>query len=219
MKLYFSPGACSMAPHIVLLETGLPFTLAAVDLRTQTTAGGASYASINPKGQVPALELKDGTVLTEGPAIMQFLADMAPGANLAPSNGTLERYQLVSLLNFIAAEIHKNFLPLFDRDAGDIVHRRARAALATRLAYLEQQLGHGIRGRDFLTGDTFTIADAYLYAVLTWCGPVDLSLSDFNHLEAYVLRVGLRPSVQQALRAEGLLKAPAQRAGFNKAPG
>jgi len=202
VKLYFSPGACSMAPHIVLLETGLPFTLVAVDLRTQTTAGGASYASINPKGQVPALELKDGTVLTEGPAIMQFLADMAPGANLAPSNGTLERYQLVSLLNFIAAEIHKNFVPLFDRDAGEAVHRSARAALATRLAYLEQQL----EGSDFLTGVTFTIADAYLYAVLTWCGAVDLSLSNFNNLEAYVLRVGLRPSVQQALRAEGLLK-------------
>jgi glutathione S-transferase len=127
----------------------------------------------------------------------------------------LERYQLVSLLNFIASEIHKNFLPLFDRDAGEAVHRRARAALATRLAYLEQQL----KGRDFLTGDTFTIADAYLYAVLNWCGAVDLSLLDFNNLETYVLRVGLRPSVQQALRAEGLLKAPAHRAGLNKARG
>lgn len=215
VKLYFSPGACSMAPHIVLLETGLPFTLEAVDLRTQTTAGGASYASINPKGQVPALELKDGTVLTEGPAITQFLADLAPGANLAPSNGTLERYQLVSLLNFISAEIHKNFIPLFDRAAGEGVHSRAHAALATRLAYLEQEL----LGKDFLTGDRFTIADAYLYAVLNWCGAVNLSLSDFNHLEAYVTRVGLRPSVQQALRAEGLLKGQAQRAGVNKARG
>jgi len=215
VKLYFSPGACSMAPHIVLLETGLPFTLEAVDLRTQTTAGGASYGSINPKGQVPALELKDGTVLTEGPAITQFLADLAPGANLAPSNGTLERYQLVSLLNFISAEIHKNFIPLFDRAVGEGVHSRARAALATRLAYLEQEL----RGKDFLTGDRFTIADAYLYAVLNWCSAINLSLSDFSHLEAYMTRVGLRPSVQQALRAEGLLKGPAQRARVDKARG
>jgi glutathione S-transferase len=206
VKLYFSPGACSMAPHIVLLETGLRFTLEAVDLRTQTTATGGRYARINPKGQVPALELKDGTVLTEVPAITQFLADMAPGANLAPSNGTLERYQLISLLNFIAAEMHKNFGPLFDRDAGESVHSRARAALATRLAYLEQELN----GKDFLTGARFTIADAYLYTVLNWSGAAKVDLSGFHHVKAYVTRVGLRPSVQQALRAEGLLKEIAQ---------
>lgn len=202
MKLYFSPGACSMASHLVLLETGLPFTLAAVDLRTKTTAGGADYLAINPKGQVPALELKDGIVLTEGPAIMQFLADLKPEANLAPANGTLERYQLASLLNFISAEIHKNFSPLFDRDAGDGVHARARAALAQRFAYLD----HVLADQDFLTGATFTIADAYLYTILNWAGAVNVDLADFNRLHAYVTRVGMRPPVQQVLRAEGLLK-------------
>lgn len=202
MKLYFAPGACSMAPHIVLLETGLPFTLDAVDLVAKTSASGADYVKINPKGMVPALELKDGIVLTEGPAIMQFLADLKPESNLAPANGTLERYQLTSLLNFISAEIHKNFSPLFDRHAGAGVHERARAVLSRRLGYLEQELA----GKDFLTGATFTVADAYLFTVLNWASNLKLDLSDFNNVQAYVTRVGMRPSVQQALHAEGLLK-------------
>ncbi|WP_332877316.1 glutathione transferase GstA [Massilia sp. S19_KUP03_FR1] len=202
MKLYISPGACSLAPHIVLFETGLPFTTERVNLRTKITAGGADFTKINPNGYVPALELKDGTVLTEGPAITQFLADLKPASNLAPANGTLERYQLVSLLNFISTEIHKNFSPLFSPDAGADVQRDRRATLARRFAYLEQELG----GKDFLTGDTFSIADAYLYTVLTWASIVKVDLSDFNQLQAYLARVAQRPSVQQAQRAEGSLK-------------
>jgi len=198
MKLYFSPGACSLAPHIVLVETGLPFTTERVDLRTKVTAGGADYTTINPNGYVPALELKDGTVLTEGPAITQFLADLAPATNLAPANGTLERYQLASLLNFIAAEVHKNLSMLFSRDAGENMQRDRRAVLAKRFAYLERQL----TGKDFLTGDTFTVADAYLFTVLNWAGHLKIDLSEFNALQAYLTRVAMRPSVQQALRAE-----------------
>ena len=207
MKLYFSPGACSMAPHIVLFETGLPFTAELVNLRTGLTAGGADFTKINPNGYVPALELKDGTVLTEGPAITQFLADLKPASNLAPANGTLERYQLVSLLNFISTEIHKNFSPLFDPDAGADVQRDRRATLARRFAYLEQELG----GKHFLTGDTFTIADAYLFTVLRWAAIVKVDLSDFSRLQAYLARVAMRPSVQQAQRAEGLLKGVTQK--------
>ena len=202
MKLYFSPGACSLAPHIVLFETGLPFTTEQVDLRTRRTASGADFTTINPNGYVPALELKDGTVLTEGPAITQFLADLAPSSNLAPANGTLERYQLVSLLNFISTEVHKNFSPLFKRDAGAEVQQDRRAALAQRFAYLEQALS----GNDFLTGHTFTIADAYLFTVLTWAAIVKVDLSGFPRLQTYLARVARRPAVQQAQRAEGLLK-------------
>lgn len=201
MKLYVSPGACSLAPHIVLFETGLPFTTEQVDLRTKITAGGADYTTINPNGYVPALELKDGTVLTEGPAITQFLADLSPAANLAPANGTLERYQLVSLLNFISMEIHKNFTPLFNPDAGENMQRDRRAVLAKRFAYLERQL----TGKNFLTGDTFTVADAYLFTVMNWTGRLKIDLSEFNNLQTYLARVAMRPSVQQALRAEGLL--------------
>lgn len=202
MKLYFSPGACSLAPHIVLFETGLPFSTERVDLRTKVTAGGADYTTINPNGYVPALELKDGTVLTEGPAVTQFLADLAPASNLAPANGTLERYQLASLLNFIAAEVHKNLSMLFNRDAGENLQQDRRTVLAKRFAYLEQLL----TGKDFLTGDTFTVADAYLFTVLTWAGHLKIDLSAFQRLQAYITRVAMRPSVQQALRAEGLVK-------------
>ena len=202
MKLYFSPGACSMASHIVLFETGLPFTTEQVDFRAKTTAGGADYNQINPKGYVPALELKDGTVLTEGPAIVQFLADLKPASNLAPANGTLERYQLIALLNFISSEIHKNYSPLFNPQAGADVQQERRAALARRYAYIEQELA----GKDFLTGDTFTVADAYLFTVSNWAGILKIDLSDFPNLQAWQVRVGMRPSVQQAMRAEGLLK-------------
>ena len=202
MKLYFSPGACSLAPHIVLFETGLPFTTERVDLRTKLTASGADFKAINPNGYVPALELKDGTVLTEGPAITQFLADLKPETNLAPANGTLERYQLASLLNFISSEIHKNFTPLFNAQASADVQQERRAVLDRRFAYLE----HELAGKVFLTGDTFTIADAYLFTVMNWAGVLRVDVSDFDRLQAYLARVAMRPSVQQALRAEGLLK-------------
>ena len=202
MKLYFSPGACSLASHIVLFETGMPFTTERVDLQAKTTAGGADFNRINPKGYVPALELKDGTVLTEGPAIFQFLADLTPASNLAPANGTLERYELIALLNFISTEIHKNYSPLFNPQTTAEEQQVRRAALAKRYAYLEQTLA----GRDFLTGDTFSVADAYLFTVSNWAGRLKVDLSGFRNLQAWQARVGMRPSVQQAMRAEGLLK-------------
>ena len=202
MKLYFSPGACSMASHIVLFETSLPFTTERVDMRTKLTAGGADFNQVNPKGYVPALELKDGTVLTEGPAILQFLADLAPASNLAPANGTLERYELIALLNFIATEIHKNFSPLFDPQTGADAQQQRRTALAKRYAYIEQVLSD----KDFLTGASFTVADAYLFTVSNWAGRVNVDLSAFRNLQAWLARVGMRPAVQQAMRAEGLVK-------------
>lgn len=202
MKLYFSPGACSMASHIVLFETGLPFTTERVDLRARTTGSGADYTAINPNGYVPALELKDGTVLTEGPAIVQFLADLKPESGLAPANGTLERYQLVALLNFIATELHKNYSPLFNPQTPEAVQQERRANLDKRYGYIEQLLS----GKDFLTGDTFSIADAYLFTVTNWAGRVKVDLSAFRNLQAWLIRVGMRPAVQQALRAEGLIK-------------
>lgn len=202
MKLYFSPGACSLASHIVLFETGMPFTTERVDLQAKTTAGGADFNQINSKGYVPALELKDGTVLTEGPAIFQFLADLTPASNLAPANGTLERYELIALLNFISTEIHKNYSPLFNPQTSPEEQQLRRAALAKRYAYLEQTLA----GRDFLTGDTFSVADAYLFTVSNWAGRLKVDLSGFRNLQAWQARVGMRPSVQQAMRAEGLVK-------------
>jgi glutathione S-transferase len=202
MKLYFTPGACSMAPHIVLFETGLPFTTERVDLQAKTTAGGADFNAINPKGYVPALELNDGTVLTESPAIVQFLADLMPASNLAPANGTLERYELVALLNFIGTEIHKNYSPLFNPQTGVEEQQMRRAALARRYAYIEQTLA----GRDFLTGDTFSVADAYLFTVSNWAGGRQVDLSGFRNVQAWQTRVGMRPAVQQAMRAEGLMK-------------
>ena len=202
MKLYFSPGACSLASHIVLCETGLPFTTERVDLRTKVTASGTDFNTINPKGYVPALELKDGTVLTEGPAIAQFLADLAPASNLAPANGTLERYELISLLNFIASEIHKNYSPLFNPQVSSDVQQERRAALAKRYAYIEQALA----GKDFLTGAAFTVADAYLFTVSNWASFVKVDLSEFPNLQAWQVRVGMRPAVQQAMRAERLAK-------------
>ena len=200
MKLYFSPGACSMASHIVLFETSLPFTTERVDMRTKITSSGADFNQVNPKGYVPALELKDGTVLTEGPAILQFLADLAAASNLAPANGTLERYELIALLNFIATEIHKNFSPLFDAQTGADAQRRA--ALAKRYAYIEQVLSD----KDFLTGASFTVADAYLFTVSNWADRVSVDLSAFRNVQAWLARVGMRPAVQQAMRAEGLVK-------------
>jgi len=200
MKLYFSPGACSMASHIVLFDTGLPFTTEQVDLRTKRTASGADFMQINPKGYVPALELKDGTVLTEGPAIVQFLADLAPASNLAPANGTLERYELIALLNFISSELHKNFSPLFDPQASAETQQQRRAALGKRYAYIEQVLA----GQDYLTGTHFTVADAYLFTVSNWAGRVHVDLSGFPNLQAWLVRVAMRPAVQQAMLAEGI---------------
>lgn len=201
MKLYFSPGACSMSPHIVLLESGLPFTTESVDLRSKHTAGGADYTAINPKGYVPALQTDEGVLLTEGPAIVQYLADLVPEKQLAPPPGTTERYQLMSMLNFIGTEVHKNFSPLFRPDASEDVKNWVRANLKQRYAQVERML----EGQDYLTGNRFSVADAYLFTVTSWASYVQFDLSAFPRVLAFQKRVASRPAVQQALRDEGLL--------------
>ncbi|MDN0077199.1 glutathione transferase GstA [Crenobacter sp. SG2303] len=202
MKLFYAPGACSLAPHIVLAETGLPSELEAVDLRVQPhrTAGGVDYAAINPKGYVPALQLDDGAVLTECVAVLQYLADQAPQQRLAPANGTMGRYRLQEWLNFIATEVHKGFSPLWNPAAGADEKAGAVQRLERRFAWLDTQLA----GRDYLTGE-FSIADAYLFTILNWTHYHKLSLDGWPTLKAYVERVATRPAVKSAMSAEGLL--------------
>ncbi|MDB5791847.1 MAG: glutathione transferase GstA [Massilia sp.] len=201
MKLYFSPGACSLSPHIVLLEAGLAFTSERVDLREKRTASGADFRAINPKGYVPALVLDDATVLTEGPAIVQYLADLAPAAGLLPAVGDVERYKAVSWLNYISTELHKNFSPLFNPAASEDMTTHARKMLALRFAYVAEHL----QGREFL-GAGFGVADAYLFTVLGWADFAKVSLEAWPVLRAYRTRIGARPAVQQAMREEGLVK-------------
>jgi glutathione S-transferase len=202
MKLYFSPGACSLSPHIVLLEAGLRFTAERVDLGKKLTASGADFRAINPKGYVPALEMDDGSVLTEGPAIVQYLADQAPGSKLLPPTGDIARYRVLEWLNFISAELHKNFGALFNPAATEDMKKAARANISHRLAYVSREL----EGKDYLLGEQFSVADAYLFTVASWAGHVQIDLSDWPALQAFLARVGARPAVQQALRDEGLLK-------------
>lgn len=202
MKLYFSPGACSLSPHIVLLEAGLDFTTERVDLGTKQAAGGADYRLVNQKGSVPALRLKDGAVLTEVSAIVQFLADLVPEQNLVPPPGSFERYRLAEWLNYIATEVHKGFSPLFNRAASPEARDMAISALTVRFGYLARSL----EGRDHLMGERFTVADAYLFTVLNWCGFAGVDLAPWPVLQAFQARVAARPAVQQALRAEGLVK-------------
>jgi glutathione S-transferase len=202
MKLYFSPGACSLSPHIALLEAGLDFTLERVDVRAKQTADGRDFLTINPKGYVPALEMKDGAVLTEGPAIVQFIADLVPDRQLAPANGTLERYRQIEWLNFISTELHKSFSPLFRPTSTEEMKEAARTHLSNRLNWLAGQL----EGRDYLMGSQFTVADGYLFTVLGWANFVQFDLAQWPVFAAYTQRVAARPAVQQALRSEGLLK-------------
>ena len=201
MKLYFSPGACSLSPHIILHETGLPFTTEKVDLRSKQTASGADYAVINPKGYVPALETDDGVLLTEGPAIVQYLADKVPEKNLAPAIGSIERYQLMGWLNFIGTEIHKNYSPLFNPASPDESKSNARANLTKRYGYVERML----EGREYLVGTGFSVADGYLFVVTNWAGNLKLDLSAFPNIAAFQKRISARPAVRQAMKAEGLL--------------
>ncbi|MBL8459850.1 MAG: glutathione transferase GstA [Zoogloea sp.] len=200
MKLYFSPGACSLSPHIVLREGGFDFSLEKVNLRTRQTASGVDYTTINPKGYVPALDLGNGELLTEGPAIVQYLADQVPERRLAPPCGTLERARVQEWLTFIGTELHKSYSPLFNPAATDDSKEAARTNLARRLPVAAQAL----ESRPFLTGDTFTVADAYLFTVLTWSRLVNVDLSPWPSLGAYLERVGARASVQAAMEAEGL---------------
>jgi glutathione S-transferase len=201
MKLYFSPGACSLSPHIILQETGLPFTTEKVDLRSKQTASGADYLGINPKGYVPALVTDDGVLLTEGPAIVQYLADQVPDKRLAPAHGSIERYQLISWLNFIGTEIHKNYSPMFNPAASDEAKSNAKQNLAKRYAYVERML----EGRAYLVGTGFTVADGYLFVVTNWAGMLKLDMSPFPNIAAFQKRVAGRPAVQQAMKAEGLI--------------
>lgn len=201
MKLFLKPGSCSLASHIVLEEIGRPYDTETVDLAKKVTASGADFWAINPKGYVPALLLDDGDLLTEGPAILQYLADLAPELQLAPANGSKARYQLQSWLTFIGTEVHKNFSPFFNPAATPEMKDLARANLQRRLGYVNDQLA----GRDFLMGDTFSVADAYLFTVVGWAKFVQLDLSAWPHLIAFQGRVAARPATQRALKAEGLI--------------
>ena len=200
MKLYYSPGACSLSPHIVARELGVDIALDRIDLKTKQTAGGADYLKVNPKGYVPALELDDGTVLTEGTAIVQYLADHHGGA-LAPANGTLARTHLQEILGYISTELHKSYSPLFSPATPDSVRQERKAYLQKRYAYLEQVLA----SQPYLLGAEFSVADAYLFTITQWAGGVALDLSAFPNLQAFQQRVGQRPAVQAAMAAEGLV--------------
>jgi glutathione S-transferase len=202
MKLYYSPGACSLSPHIVMREAGIPVELDKVDLQAKKTEQGADFRTINSKGYVPTLELPDGQRLTEGPAIVQYLADQAPTRGLAPANGTVERVRLQEWLNFISTELHKQFSTLFDPACENSLKARQIERLGTRLDWVCKQLGH----RDYLMGSHFTVADAYLYTILSWSRHVGIDLAKWPSLSAYSDRVAQRPHVREALRAEGLLK-------------
>lgn len=200
MKLYYSPGACSLSPHIVLNEGGFSYDTERVDLASGKTETGADYRAVNPNGYVPALLLDDGQVLTEGPAIIQYLADRVPEKRLAPPAGTMERYRLMEWLNFISTELHKGFGALFNPQAPEEWKTAVRAQLAQRIGHVSQRL----EGKTYIMGDDFTVADAYLFTVLGWGQYVGLDLSPWPTLTAYLGRVAARPAVQAALKAEGL---------------
>ncbi|WP_306395078.1 glutathione transferase GstA [Telluria beijingensis] len=200
MKLYFSPGACSLAPHIALLATGLPFAAERVSLRTRLTQGGADFRALSPKGYVPALELEDGRLLTENQVILQYLADLAPASGLAPAYGSFERYQLMEWLAWLSTELHKRFSPLFTPGTTEEGKQAAWAALAAPLNFVAER----IDGAGYLTGAQFTVADAYLFAVLNWVGFAGFSLDPWPALQAYQARVAELPVVREALRREGL---------------
>ncbi len=202
MKLYYSPGACSLSPHIALEEAGLAYEAVAAPTKTHKLADGTDYYSINPLGYVPLLVLDDGTKLREGPAIVQYIADQAPAKNLAPANGSLARYQMQSWLNFIATELHKNFGPLFNPATADDIKTATKDKINGRLKWLEGELA----GKQYLMGDNFTVADGYLFTVSNWAGHTGLDLSPFPNLVAYRARIAARPAVVKAMTAEGLIK-------------
>jgi len=203
MKLYYSPGACSLSPHIVLNESGLAFDKVKTDTKTKTLEGGGDYFKLNPLGYVPLLELDDGTRLTEGPAIVQYIADRVPDKKLAPPNGTPERTRLQQWLNFVSTEVHKGFSPLFNPAMPEEAKKIFRDRLATRFAYVNEQLN----GKDYLLGKDFSVADAYLFTVSNWASRVGVDLAPYANVLAYRKRVGARPAVQAALTAEGLKAA------------
>lgn len=203
MKLYYSPGACSLSPHIVAHELGLPLTLEKVDTKAKRTESGGDFWQINPKGYVPALELDNGEVLTEGPAIVQYLADHKANTSLAPANGTLARARLQEMLNYITSEIHKTYSPLFSDATPEATREERKAYLAKRYGFVEKILAK----QTWLLGEHFTVADAYLFTVTRWADFVKLDLSAFPALQGFQKRVAARPAVQAAMAAEGLIKS------------
>lgn len=202
MKLYYSPGACSLSPHIVLHEAGLAFEPVLASTKTHKLQDGTDFYSINPLGYVPVLELDDGTRLREGPAIIQYIADQVPQRQLAPANGTLPRYQLQEWLTFISSELHKTFSPLFNPAFSDEVKQVFRDKLASRYQWIDSQLA----GKQYLMGDTFTVADAYFFTVTRWTDFAKVDISGFSNVLAHHERMKARPGVQAALRTEGFLK-------------
>jgi glutathione S-transferase len=202
MKLYYSPGACSLSPHIVLHETGLPHEVVLASTKTHKLVDGTDYYTINPKGYVPLLELDDGQRLSEGPAIVQYLADQAPESGLAPAAGTFPRYRLIEWLNFISTELHKSYSPLFNPAIPEEAKAVYRDKIVGRYKYIDEQL----EGRNYVMGDQFTVADAYLFTVTNWASRVGVDLSGFARVQAFQARVANRPAVQAAMKAEGLIK-------------
>jgi glutathione S-transferase len=202
MKLYYSPGACSLSPHIVLREAGLDFEPVLASTKTHKLQDGTDYYSINPKGYVPLLELDDGSRLSEGPAIVQYIADKAPAKMLAPPNGTMERYRLQEWLNFITSELHKGIGGIFNPAMPEEAKALMRARAKGRLEWVDSQLA----GKQYLMGDAFSVADAYLFTVTNWTQYTGIDIAGLANLNAYMARVAARPAVQQAMKAEGLLK-------------
>jgi len=202
MKLYYSPGACSLSPHIVLRESGLKFEPVLASTKTHKLADGTDYYTINPKGYVPTLELDNGERLTEGPAIVQYIADQAPAKQLAPANGTMARYRLQEWLNFVTSELHKTYSPMFNPAVPEEYKTIARNKLADRYRWVDAQL----EGKSYLMGDAFSVADAYLFTVTNRAKHVGVDLAPLKNLGAFMQRVAARPAVQEAMKAEGLLK-------------
>lgn len=205
MKLYYAPGACSQAPHIILHEAGLPHDSAKVDLKAKKLEDGSDYLRINPKGSVPALELDDGQVLTENAVILQYIADKAGAFELLPRPGDLQRYRVLEWVNFIATELHKSFGPLFGPAAGDESKQSARDLIAKKLDFVEQQIGD----RPYLLGDRFTLPDAYLFVILGWTEKMKIGLDRWPRLAAFRKRLAGRESVRGVLEFEGLLEKAA----------
>lgn len=201
MKLYYSAGACSLSPHIALEEAGLKYEAISAPTKTKVLPDGSDYRKVNPLGYVPYLVLDDGTGFSEGPAIVQYIADQAPEKKLAPPNGTVERYKLQSLLNFIGTEIHKSFGPLFNPAMPDEAKQVFKARVLERLQHVDGLL----EGKQYLMGENFTVADAYLFTVTNWAKPMGMDLSGLKNLVAYRERLGARPAVQAAMKAEGLI--------------
>ncbi len=202
MKLYYFPGACSMAPHIVLREAGNTFDLEKVDIPSKKTASGADYWKVNPKGYVPALQLDDGQILTEVGVIVQYLADQKPESGLAPALGTMERYRLMEAVNFTATEIHKQIGALFNPQMTPDMKEVQLGVVGRRFNALEKAL----EGKQFVTGDKYSVADAYLFAVLNWTNVLKIDLAKWPNIKGYIARIAARPKVQETMKAEGLIK-------------